>query len=193
MRRRWRAELGAMLLGATVLAAPAQAEERAPPDAAAPPTRSWWLAPSYQLLLTSKLAPGSRHGLGAAAAYEFHVSPMFNLGLALAYRLYPGSEATQQLGYGVTLKHFFSRDWSSEEGFYPYVDYGLLLQQTYIEGRRGSAVSHDTRLGVGAVLRSWGIPLFVEIAGHYSRLQYFDIDAVPIPYLELELGWAHAF
>jgi hypothetical protein len=196
LRSEPRARVGATLVGATLLAAPAFAEEPAtaqPQAAEAAPTRSVWLAPSYQLLLTDAFEPSSRHGLGLAASYQFHISPKFNLGLVLAYRLYPGSEATQQLGYGVILEHFFSPDWSTRDGFYPYVDYGLLLQQTYVGGRSGSAVSHDTRLGVGAVLRGWGIPLFAEVAGHYSRLQFFDTDSVPIPYLELEFGWAHAF
>jgi hypothetical protein len=157
------------------------------------PVRSVWLAPTYQALLSGTFEPSSHHGLGARASYEFHISPMFNVGLALAFRVYPGSTSTQQLGYGAVLKHFFSPAWSTEDGFYPYVDYGLLLQQTFVSERSGSAVSHDTRLGVGAVMRRWGLPLFIGVAGHYSRLQYFDIDARWIPYVEVELGWAHAF
>jgi len=181
-----RPRFGALPCAALALLAPSARAE-------APATRSVWVAPTYQVLLSDAFAPSSRHGLGAAAAYEFHISPTFNLGLTLAYRLYPGSVATQQLGYGVLLKHFFSPAWSHADGVFPYLDYGLLLQQSYIEGRRGSAVSHDTRLGAGAVLRSWGVPLFVGVAGHYSRLQYFDMDATWIPYLEVQLGWVHAF
>jgi hypothetical protein len=166
-------------------AGPAHADE--------PASRSLWLAPTYQLALTDAFAPSSRHGIGAAASYEFHISPTFDLGLALAYRLYPGESATHQLGYGATLKHFFSAGWSWQDGIYPYVDYGLLLQQTFIEGRDGNAVSHDTRLGVGAVIRAGGIPLFVGLSGHYSRLQYFDVKATNVHYLGAELGWVHTF
>jgi hypothetical protein len=173
------------LLAALLLAAPARAE--------GPRSRSLWVAPTYQLLLSDAFEPSSRHGLGAALAYEFHISPVFDLGLTLAYRLYPGERATQQLGYGVTLKHFFSDAWSYADGVYPYLDYGLLLQQTFLEGRQGSAVSHDTRLGAGVVLRSWGLPLFVGVAGHYSRLQYFDIASTWIPYLDVAVGWVHTF
>ena len=161
--------------------------------AEAPATRSVWIAPTYQLLLTDAFAPSSRHGLGAAAAYEFHISPMFDIGLELAYRMYPGAVVTQQLGYGVSLKHFFSPAWSYADGVYPFIDYGLLVQQSFIEGRRGRAVSHDTRFGGGFVLRRWGLPLFVGLAGHYSVLQYLDIDATGISYLELGIGWVQAF
>jgi hypothetical protein len=179
--------LPCVFVAATVLTTVTEA-----PATDAPPTRSLWLAPTYQLLLTGDL-PSSRHGLGASASYEFHVSPMFNLGLTLAYRIYPGEASTQQLGYGAILKHFFSPAWSGADGFYPYVDYGLLLEQTFIEGRSGSAVSHDTRLGGGALIRYRGVPLFVGLDGHYSRLQYFDTDSTLVPYLELQVGWAHAF
>ena len=156
-------------------------------------SRSFWVAPTYQALFGDSFEPSSRHGLGARASYEFHITPTFNIGLALAYRVYPGSTSTQQLGYGALLKHFFSAAWSTEDGVYPYLDYGLLLQQTFVDERSGSAVSHDTRLGGGAVLRRWGAPLFIGVAAHYSRLQYFDVESRWIPYLEVEIGWAHAF
>jgi hypothetical protein len=175
--------VSATLLG-TVAETAVHAEER--------PSRSVWIAPTYQALLTGNL-PSSRHGIGAGASYEFHVSPMFDVGLALAYRIYPGGRSTQQLGYGAILKHFFSPAWSSDDGIYPFVDYGLLLQQTFIEGRRGSAVSHDTRLGGGALVRYRGVPLFIALAGHYSRIQYFDTDSTWVPYLDVQLGWVHAF
>lgn len=159
----------------------------------APADRSVWVAPTYQALFTDSFEPSSRHGLGARASYEFHITPTFNIGFVLAYRLYPGSAATHQLGYGALLKHFFSDGWSTRDGFYPYLDYGLLLQQSFVDERSGSAISHDTRLGAGALLRRWGAPLFVGVAAHYSRLQYFDVASRWIPYLEVELGWVHAF
>jgi hypothetical protein len=175
--------VGAALIGA----AESQAWAREPA------TRSVWVAPTYQVLLNGTFEPSSRHGVGARASYEFHITPKFNLGLALAYRVYPGSSATQQLGYGALLSHFFSAAWSTEDGVYPYIDYGLLLQQSFIEGRSGNAVSHDTRLGAGVLVRHWGVPLFAGLAGHYSRLQYFDVESRSIPYLELEIGWAPTF
>lgn len=177
--------LGLLAALVLLLAGPARAETA--------PTRSVWVAPTYQALLSDAFEPSSRHGVGAALAYEFHISPTFDLGLTLAYRLYPGSVATQQLGYGVLLKHFFSPDWSHADGVYPFLDYGLLLQQSFIEARRGSAVSHDTRLGVGSVIRVGGVPLFASLAGHYSRLQHFDVESIWIPYLEVQLGWVQTF
>jgi hypothetical protein len=138
----------------------AHAEER--------PTRSVWVGPTYQVLFSDTFEPSSRHGLGASATYDFHVGPTFDVGLTLAYRLYPGSRATQQLGYGAILRHFF-------------------------EGRSGSAVSHDTRLGAGAVVRRGAVPLFVGLAFHYSRLQQFDVESRWIPYADLQIGWVHAF
>lgn len=195
--------VSSLLAGAALIVAaegPARGQEgadrgaRAPREAARlPATRSVWIAPTYQALLEDTFEPSSRHGVGMLASYEFHITPTFNVGLALAYRLYPGSTSTQQLGYGALLKHFFSAAWSTEEGVYPFLDYGLLLQQTFIEGRSSSAVSHDTRLGAGAVIRRWGVPLFVGVAGHYSRLSYFDVESRGIPYLEFEIGWAPAF
>lgn len=191
----------AALLGGTslvlALAAPrpacASAERVSAARSGAAPTRSLWLAPTYQLLLGSAFEPSSRHGVGAGASYEFHVSPSFNIGLSLAYRLYPGSQSTQQLGYGTILKHFFSERWVSDDGLYPYLDYGLLLQQSFVEGRRSSAISHDTRLGAGALLRSSGAAFFVGLAAHYSRLHHFDVESRAIPYLDVQLGWVHAF
>jgi hypothetical protein len=159
----------------------------------AEPTRSVWLSPTYDFLATDAFEPSSRHGFGAAAAYEFHVSPRFNLGLALAYRLYPGEQATQQLGYGATLKHFFSSRWATADGVYPFVDYGLLIQQSFVSSRKGSAVSHDTRLGGGVVLRSAPVSLFVDAGAHYSRLDFFEHESTWIPYLELQAGWVFGF
>ena len=152
-----------------------------------------WLAPAYVLLLNDAFEPGSRHGVGVGASYEFHISSLFNIGFGLAYREYPAARSTRQIGYGATLRHFFSSGWGSRDGVYPYLDYGLLLQQTFVEDRGGSAVSHDTRLGAGSVLRSGGVPFFVGIAAHYSRLQYFEVESTWIPYLELDVGWLHTF
>lgn len=178
-----------MCLG--TLAVCALAERTAWADAA--PSRSLWIAPSYQLTLTDVFRPSSRHGFGAGASYEFHVAPAFNLGLTLAYRRYPGERATQQLGYGAILKHFFSTSWAAEDGFYPYVDYGLLLQQTFIEERGGSAISHDTRLGLGGLVRTESAAWFVAVAGHFSRLHYFEVESEWAPYLDVHIGWAPSF
>jgi hypothetical protein len=186
---RWPRRLPPLFASAALLLTLAEADALA----AEAPTRSVWVAPTYQVLLGDALEPSSRHGLGASAAYEFHISPTFDLGLAIAYRLYPGEVATQQVGYGAVLKHFFSAAWSRDDGVYPYIDYGLLLQQTFIEGRTGSAVSHDTRLGVGSVLRGGGVPLFVGLAGHYSRLQQLDVASRWLGYVDVQIGWVHTF
>jgi len=159
----------------------------------AAPTRSVWIAPTYDFLATDAFEPSSRHGFGASAAYEFHISPRFNLGLALAYRLYPGEQATQQLGYGATLKHFFSSRWATVDGVYPFLDYGLLIQQSFIEDRDGSAVSHDTRLGGGAMFRSAPLALYLDAGAHYSRLDYFEHESTFIPYADVQLGWVFTF
>jgi len=175
--------LTAIVLGAALTSAPVSDT----------PTRSAWFAPTYDFLATSAFEPSSRHGVGAVVAYEFHLSPRFDIGIPLAYRFYPGERTTQQLGYGVTLKHFFSPRWSTADGVYPFFDYGLLLQQSFIQGRTGSATSHDTRLGGGAVFRSAPISLFVDLGAHYSRLGFFDRESEWIPYLELQFGWVLAF
>lgn len=175
--------IGTFALGMTVQAA-AVAEA---------PTRSVWLGATYDLLVTSAFEPSSRHGVGASGSYEFHVSRTFNLGLPLAYRLYPGERVTQQLGYGVTLKHFFSQEWATTDGVYPFLGYGLLIQQSFVEGRSGSAASHDTRLGGGAFFRAEPIAWFVDVGAHYSRLHFFDRESETIPYLEVAVGAVFAF
>lgn len=157
------------------------------------PTRSAWLAPTYDFLASDAFEPSSRHGFGARGSYEFHVTPRFNIGLALAYRLYPGDASTQQVGYGAVLKHFFSPRWSQNQGVYPFLDYGLLLQQSFVEGREGSAVSHDTRLGAGLLWRLPSIALFADFAAHYSRLSFFDRKSTWIPYLDAGAGCVFAF
>jgi hypothetical protein len=184
--------MAVIAIGAGVLCATASASSAAVRAPAATPSRSVWVAPTYELLLTSVFEPSSKSGVGTSISYEFHVSSRFSLGLALANRLYPGPQLTHQLGYGTTLKHFFDDDWSRRDGFHPFVDYGLLLQQTFIAGR-GNAVSHDTRLGAGAVLRVNGVAGFVGVAGHYSRLEFFDVKAQWAPYLDAQLGWIYSF
>jgi hypothetical protein len=152
------------------------------------PTRSVWLAATYEYLATSAFEPSSRHGTGVSGSYEFHVSRTFNLGLPLAYRLYPGERVTQQLGYGVTLKHFFSPRWATIDGVYPFLGYGLLIQQSFVEGRSGSAASHDTRLGGGVLFRTEPLAWFVDVGAHYSRLHFFEQESEIIPYLEVAVG-----
>lgn len=164
-----------------------------PAAAVTAPTRSFWLGASYVWLGTDAFEPSSRHGVGLGGSYEFHISPRFNLGLTLAYRLYPGAQTTQQLGYGASLRHFFSSTWQSQDGIYPFVAYGLLLQRSFVEGRSSSAVSHDTRLAAGALFRLAPTSWFVDVAGHYSRLEFFDQKSEFIPYLEGTAGWVLAF
>ncbi len=179
-------------MGAAIVCTTARRSLAAEPEPVAAPSRSVWIAPTYDLLLTAAFEPSARSGVGTGMSYEFHISPRFNLGLALAYRVYPGAQVTQQLGYGTTLKHFFSDEWSRRDGLYPFVDYGLLVQQTFIAGR-GNAVSHDTRLGAGAIMRVSGITGFVGVAGHYARLEFFDVEDQWVPYLDVQLGWVYSF
>lgn len=77
-----------------LFAAPAVAEEGKARD------RSVWIGPSYNFLFGDALGARSGHGFGLSASYEFHITPRFNLGLLLAFREYPGTEALHQLGYG---------------------------------------------------------------------------------------------
>jgi len=143
---------------------------------------------TYQYLFTDALKPAQQHGFGVAGSYEFHIKPRFLIGLPLAYRTYPGPEWAHQLGYGVTLRHFFSDHWAKGRRVYPYLGYGLLQQQTFAPGKKGAAISHDTRLGLGLVSGALGFPLFMEVAGHISRLQYFDVEPTWVPYLNVNFG-----
>lgn len=173
---------------------PARARAPAPPPRTEPPPkRSVWLGLSYQYLFTDALAPASRHGVGFWASYEFHVSPRFLVGLPLAYRGYPGEGGAHQIGYGVTLRHLFSNDWARGRKVYPFIDYGLLQQQTFAPGHSGVAVSHDTRLGGGAVFGQLGFPLFLAASAHLSRLEFFDVETEWIPFVDVSLGGIFAF
>ncbi len=164
-----------------------------PPSPPKPVRRSVWLAATYNHLFTGALSPAAENGVGAWASYEFHVSPRFLVGLPLGYRGYPGAGGAHQIGYGVTLRHFFSDSWARGPKVYPFLDYGLLQQQTFAPGRSGVAVSHDTRLGGGVVLGQLGFPLFLGSSMHLSRLEYFDVEAEWIPFVDVSLGGIFAF
>jgi hypothetical protein len=48
-------------------------------------------------------------------------------------------------------------------------------------------------LGLGAVVRISGVPLFAAIGGHYSRLDAFDQASEWMPYFDVQLGWVPTF
>lgn len=154
------------------------------------PTRSLWLALSYQAFLSSALANSSSHGGGLVGSYDFHISERFSLGMQLAYRYYPGEIHVQQLGYGLLLKHFFSPVWTDKSRLHPYVDYGLLQQQTFHSAHSGVAVSHDTRLAAGVLGYIGEVPTFVNASLHLTRIGHFDVAGFWLPYLELQWGAA---
>lgn len=173
---------------------PVRAQTRpAPRPPAPPPRRSVWFAATYQHLFSDALSPAHENGAGAWASYEFHVSPRFLVGLPLGYRAYPGEGGAHQIGYGVTLRHFFSDAWARGARVYPFIDYGLLQQQSFAPGRSGVAVSHDTRLGGGVVFGQLGFPLFLASSAHLSRLEFFDVDGEWIPFIDVSLGGILAF
>jgi len=91
------------------------------------------------------------------------------------------------------LKHFFSKNWKTVHKIFPYVDYGLLLQQSFAPGKTSSAVSHDTRFGAGLLWRTQILTPFLGVAGHYSRIEYFDTDSIWVPYVDVQLGTLFMF
>lgn len=197
----WRSALAAVAAGAIVLLPahsgaqlPAPAPEAAPssPPSAPVPRRALRLAPSFQYLFSRAFDGVSQAGTGVFTAYEFILSPKFNLGINLSYRIFPGKERLQQLGYGLLLKHYLAGT-APGAAVSPFFEYGLLLQSSRISTRPGAATSHDTRLSVGSDFKLFGRVLFVEASYHYSRAGFFELPAVKLDNFELELGWRARF
>ncbi len=200
----WRAVLAASVAGAIGLL-PAHSSAQplpsatAAPEAAPPapspapvPRRALRLAPSFQYLFSHAFDGVPQAGTGVFAAYEFILTPSFNLGINLSYRIFPGKERLQQIGYGLLLKHYLAGT-APGAAVSPFVEYGLLLQGSLTSTRPGAATSHDTRLSAGSDFKLLGRVLFVEASYHYSRAGFFELPAVKLDNFELELGWRTRF
>jgi hypothetical protein len=200
----WRSVLAAAAAGAIGLLpaqsgaqplAPAPSAPEAAPSAPTPapvPRRALRLSPSFQYLFSRAFDGVSQAGTGVFTVYEFILSPKFNLGINLSYRIFPGKERLQQIGYGLLLKHYLAGT-APGAAVSPFFEYGLLLQSSRISTRPGAATSHDTRLSVGSDFKLFGRVLFVEASYHYSRAGFFELPAVKLDNFELELGWRARF
>lgn len=197
------AAVAASLLGFSPAASRAEAPAPSAPEAAPPPAppsspeaptfrRALRLAPSFQYLFSRGFENVPQAGTGIFAAYEFLLTPSFNLGINLSYRIFPGKERLQQIGYGLLLKHYLAGT-APSAAVSPFVEYGLLLQGSMTSARKGAATSHDTRLSAGSDFKLLGQILFVEASYHYSRAGFFELPAVKLDNLELELGWRARF
>lgn len=162
------------------LAVPApSAREAASPSA---PHRTASVGFSY-LRHTGDL-DSSETGLGLWALYEFHLSPDFRIGMNLALRSYPGEPHTLQLGYGTVLRHFMFES----KAIRPFVQYGLLVQMTFLEDRSGSVTSHDTHFGVGVEGRDVAPGWFLQAGYNLSWLRFFDTSTRDLGYASLTVG-----
>lgn len=171
-------------------AAAAGAPTEVPIKLPKPPKKNLRLAPTSVFLTGKPFGTTALAGLGLNAAYEFIITPSFFVGLQLAARYYPAQMWLGQLGYGVTLRHaFLPTDWM----FRPYLQYGLLMQMTWVQGQPGSGMSHDTHLGIGVDSKWLNIPLFLQVSYDISRLRYFGNTEENVDRFEIQLGWQYAW
>lgn len=156
------------------------------------PTRALKLGASAQYLVGNPFAgKSSDSGPGLTATYEFLLSPRFALGIALAYHQYFGSEAVEQLVYGLVLKHYLLAPpppGGPAPALRPYLQYGLLQELIHQNGHAGTAVAYDAGLMAGADFALGPLPLFVEGAFHVSHLSFIDLAPRNQSYLELSAG-----
>jgi len=128
--------------------------------------------------------------LGGGLFYtrEYFVTPRTALGIHAAARVFPQAPTHWALGYGLTLKHYVGNfGHSASDGL--YLLYGLLLQMNFLEGRKGSATGHDTRLAIGYDWHSTGLAPLVELGTHITQIRAFDDDTLWWPYTELVVGF----
>jgi len=145
---------------------------------------------STQLLTGRPLADHSVTGLGLSATYEFILKPRFSLGINLAYRYYPGTTALHQLGYGLLIKHYFQ---DPQEGWRPFIEYGLLMQVNRFKGRPNAGLSHDTRFSAGTDFTLGDVPMYMALSYHVSRLGFFEQSSLNLDNLELTFGFSRNF
>src|SRR5690606_9472983 len=112
---------------------------------------------------------------------EYFVTRRTALGVHLGVRMFPDAPWHFAFGYGVTFKHYLGTIGRTETTGL-YLLYGLLLQMNVLEGRRGTATDHDTRLAVGYDWRAGPIIPWVEAGYHITQLRNFDENTVWWPY-----------
>ncbi len=150
------------------------------------PTRALSVGVSATML-TSEPALGSRAvAPGVSGTYEFLVSPRFGIGLHASYRVHPTETRLSQLIYGALLRHRLGDPLGP---LTPFLEYGLLVSMNFLEGRPGSGIAHDTKLGGGAEFDCLGQRWSAGLAYHIGRLGFFEAPALRLNAIELELAW----
>ena len=131
---------------------PASAQTQ-PPEAApalvysTPHANVFGVSIAYQAPLTlDKAVP---LGAGLTYTHEYFVTRRTALGVHAGVRFFPADPWHLAIGYGLTFKHYVTSLKPSGPTSGLYLLYGLLLQMNFLEGRKGSATGHDTRLAIG--------------------------------------------
>jgi hypothetical protein len=159
----------------------AQAEE--PP---AVPTANVLVA-SLAYQAPSNLEKPFYGGGGVVYTREYFVTARSALGIQAGARIFPAPPLHVALGYGLSIKHYIGNfGKTASSGL--YLKYGLLLQMSFLDGRSGSAVGHDTLLAVGYDRNSDGLSPVVEAGYHLTQVRGFDQETLWWPYTEVAAG-----
>lgn len=153
------------------------------------PTRQFRFYGSMQSRFSENFEGVPTTGFGFFSVYDFLLKNNFTIGISFAYRFYTGEGTLLQTNYGLLLKHYLVSGDFKTKPFRPYLQYGLLLLNSFVLAENGYGTSHDTRLTVGSDLVLFELPLSVEISYHMSNLHYFQLAAVPMSFIECNLGY----
>lgn len=126
-------------------------------------------------------------GGGIVYTREYFVRARSALGIQAAVRVFPAPPLHLAFGYGLSIKHYIANLGGSQSSGL-YLKYGLLLQMNFLDGRKGSALGHDTLLAVGFDRDSEKLSPVVEAGYHLTELRGFDQERVFWPYAEVAAG-----
>ncbi len=137
---------------------------------------------AYQAPLTLEKAPPL--GAGLTYSHEYFVTRRTALGVHAGVRFFPADPWHLAIGYGLTFKHYVTSVNPSGPTTGLYLLYGLLLQMNLLEGRKGSATGHDTRLAIGYDWQAGPVFPTLELGYHLTQVRSFDEDTLWWPYSE---------
>lgn len=126
-------------------------------------------------------------GGGLVYTREYFVTARSALGIQAGGRFFPAAPWHFAFGYGLLIKHYVG-DFGSSKSSGLYLKYGLLLQMNFLDGRRGSALGHDTLFALGYDRTSDRPSPVVEVGYHLTQVRGFDQKTIWWPYTEVAAG-----
>lgn len=162
------------------------ADKPAPLVYSTPHANIFGLSIAYQAPLTLDKSPPL--GGGLTYTHEYFVSRRTALGVHTGVRFFPAQPWHLAIGYGLTFKHYITSLKPSGPSTGLYLLYGLLLQMNFLEGRKGSATGHDTRLAVGYDWQTGPVFPTFEVGYHLTQVRSFDEDTLWWSYTEVVGG-----